>query len=77
MHISEKISKFAPSDTIDTAPGLLDVMTTALFGDYKHNDNGEILKDAQGKPVPNRSLVINVTYEGNIANMSSFERIED
>ncbi len=60
---------------IDQATGILDTLTKALFGEYKLDDNGNPLIDSQGNPVPVRTLMINLFYEGTIANMNSFERI--
>lgn len=62
--------------TIDEAPGLLDVLSKGLFGEYKLDDNGNIQKDSEGNPVPRKSLVLDVFYEGTIANMNSYERVE-
>lgn len=86
--ISMSYSNYRPyvDLTIEQATGLIDVLTEATFGKYKLNDNYDpdrdtedmmLMRDSDGNPIPNKSLVINVWYMGTIANMNSYERIEE
>lgn len=63
--------------TIDTATGILDVLTQATFGKYKLDNNGNPQKDHEGNLVENRSLQLEIWYSGTIANMDAYQRIED
>lgn len=63
--------------TIDSATGILDVLTQATFGKYKLDNDGKPLKDHDGNLVPNKSLQLEIWYSGTIANMDAYQRIEE
>lgn len=72
--------------TIDTATGLIDVLSEATFGKYKLNDDYDpdfdtedmiYMRDADGYLIPNKTLLIDIWYMGTMTNMDSFERIEE
>lgn len=63
--------------TIDKATGLIDVLSMALYGPYKTDYEGKVVKDKDGNPVKMPTLCLEIEYQGTINNLNSYEKVED